>query len=453
MKNRNVLRAAMRAMLLLACLSPGLGALTLQEALDRVDDTAEVRSARLAVDSAESELHSLGFRGDPVLSLEPQIKATTREWEPFAEEVALAGGTTARLPLGMSAEEKEKTAAAADALAAARARLAQARAQAYVQVYSLYQAAWLVQAEQAVLEAEQSAARAYAEALSERFRSGEVSLLELTEAEEDLRRTDDAVLEGALRLRLSWLELAFAVQWPLSAETPALDPELGTGSTAELPRPPELVSWAVAHDPEIAALQAQIRRIGESMTRLGRPDVSPSLRAFVNVADHGASLSYAFADPLLSASYSIPLYTHGEIPQGSGSTPSWNVGAAVGISYTAGKADRMAVASLEVTREQLAAQLEQRRQGLELGIRSQYQQWLKARQSLEQARRTLLRAEENRRLLESKRGLGLVNAYDILAAEAQVKRAQWSVLASQREERIRLLGAAAGAGYLGQTLK
>jgi len=440
--------ALLHGFLLLPSLAPGLGAVSLEEALSRLDRTSGVRLALLAVQSAEKNLQSLRFAGDPTFSLGPQVKGTSREWEPFAEQVALSAEATANIPLGLSAAEKERVRAAADAVTAARIRAGLARAQAYLEVYRLYQAAWLAAEEPGVLAAEQSAARAYAEALNERFRAGEVSLVELAEAEEDLNRSEAAVLEGNLQQRLSWLELAFAVEWELTQETPPVLPGTQPVPTAALPRPPELVAWALARDPESSALQAELVRIEETLARLRKSDLSVSLRGFGSVAEHVLSLGYAFTDPLLSASYTIPLYILGDIPDSGGSVPTWNLGVSVELSYTANKADRLAVQSLEVSREQLGSQLALRRQGLELGIRGQYLEWLKAKQALEQARRSLQRAEDNLRLLESKRRLGLVNEYDLLAGEALRKRAQWSVLAAESEQRTRLLSAAVSAAYL-----
>jgi outer membrane protein TolC len=104
--------------------------------------------------------------------------------------------------------------------------------------------------------------------------------------------------------------------------------------------------------------------------------------------------------------------------------------------------------SLALARKLEMAKIEARRQSLELGIRSQYQQWLKAEQSLEQARRNLERVEQNRKILDSKRSLGLVNDYDILAAAALSGRARWNVLAAQIEEKIQRMRAAESAAYL-----
>jgi hypothetical protein len=205
----------MHGLFLLVSLAPGLGALSLEEALARLDRTSGVRTALLAVQSTEKNLQSLRFAGDPTFTLGPQVKATAREWEPFAEEVALSAAATANFPLGLSAAEKERVRAAAGL-------------------------------ELEVLAAERNAAPAYADALNERFRAGEISLL----------------------------ELAFTVEWELAEETPQLPPESLLAETAALPRPSALVSWALERDPESSALQAELARLEESLARPRKGDTA-----------------------------------------------------------------------------------------------------------------------------------------------------------------------------------
>lgn len=450
MGNKKALQRLIVGSALLLIVTPTVTSLSLKDVLARLEETYAVRSARLSVDRAEKELEKLRFSGDPTVSLDPQVKATTRVGESFAEEVALSGTASAKFPLGLSEIEKERARAAADALTEARDRLVQARVEAFLEAYGLYQAAWLVREEQGVLTAELDAAQAYTAALRERFQIGDVSLTDLSEAEEDLQRREEAVLEGGLRLRLSWLEMAYTFGFDLTPETPGLNPEPLFPETAELPKPPVLAAWAFEHDIELKALKIGIAQIDYTLARLGKTDLSVSLKGFGGISDHGASLTYTFQEPQLSASYSFPIYSFGEVPtSGSGSSEdTWNLGLSVGLSYTNGRADALEGESLALARELEMAKIEARQQSLELGIRSRYQQWLKAVQSLEQARRNLERVEQNRKILDSKRSLGLVNDYDILAAAALSARARWTVRAAEIEEKIQQMRAAESAAYL-----
>ena len=198
MGNKKALQRLIVGSALLLIATPAVTSLSLKDVLARLEETYAVRSARLSVDRAEKELEKLRFSGDPTVSLDPQVKATTRVGESFAEEVALSGTASAKFPLGLSEIEKERARAAADALTEARDRLVQARVEAFLEAYGLYQAAWLVREEQGVLTAELDAAQAYTAALRERFQIGDVSLTALSEAEEDLQRREEAVLEGGL---------------------------------------------------------------------------------------------------------------------------------------------------------------------------------------------------------------------------------------------------------------
>jgi len=440
---------------LLLIVAPAVSSLSLKDVLPRLEEPYTVRSARLSVERAEKELAKLRFSGDVTVSIDPQVKATTRVEQSFAEEVALSVTASAKFPLGLSEIEKERARAAADTLAAARDRLAQARVEAFLEAYGLYQAAWLAQQEQGVLAAELEAAQAYTAALRERFQIGEVSLTELSEAEEDLQRREEAVLEGGLKVRLSWLEIAYTFGFDLTPETPELDPEPLFPEAAGLPKPPVLAAWAFEHDPELKALKNGVAQIDDTLARLGKTDLSISLKGFGGFSDHSASLTYTFQEPQLSASYSFPIYGFGEVPtSGSGtSEDTWNLGLSVGLSYTTGRADALESDSLALGRELERAKIEARQQSLELGIRSLYQQWLKAAQTLEQARRNLERVEQNRKILDSKRSLGLVNDYDILSAAALSARARWTVRASEIEEKVQRMRAADSAAYLSEIVE
>lgn len=454
MRNRKVPRRLVMGSILLLMIAPGVASVSLQDVLARIGETYEVRSAQLAVDRAAKELEKVSFVGSPSVSLDPQVKAITRVGEEFVEEVAFSGTASARVPLGQSDAGKEKVRVAAGALTTAGVRFTQTEAETFVKAIRLYQAAWLAQEEQKVLQAELDAALAYTEALRERFRVGDVSLMDLSETEEDLQRREEAVLEGSLKQRLSWLEIAYTFGFDLTPETPVLEAATDYSGSSQLPNPPALAAWAFDHDPELEALNTGIAQIDDTLARLDKVDLSVSLKGFGGVSDHSASLSYTFQEPQLSASYTFPIYSFGEVPtSGSGtSEDTWNLGLSLGLSYTGARADSMEVASLALQRELEAAKVEARRQNLELSIRSQYQQWLKAVQSLEQARRNVERVEQNRGILDSKRSLGLVNDYDILEATALSERARWNVLAAEIGERIQRLDTALSASYLSEII-
>ena len=452
MGNNQALRVFILGFAFLIAIAQSAVSISFPDLLERIDETYEVRSARLAAARAEKELEKVRFAGNPSVSLDPQIKATTRVDESFAEEVALSATAAARFPLGLSEIEKERVRVAADALSFAREVLARARGEGFVKAYRLYQATWLAQEEQKVLAAELNAASAYTAALRQRFQIGDISLTELSEAEEDLQRAEEAVLEGSLKLRLSWLEIAYTFGFDLTPETPVLEAENGYSGLAELPNPPALAAWAFERDPELMALQTGIARIDDTLSRLEKADLSVSLKGFGGISDHSASLTYTFQEPQIAAAYSFPVYSIGVVPtSGSGtSEDTWNLGLSIGLAYTGGRADSLETASLAVQREMEAAKVEARKQTLQLSIRSQYQQWLKAAQSREQSRRNLERFEQNRKILDSKRSLGLVNDYDILEAAALSDRARWNVMAADIEERVQRMETALSAAYLAE---
>jgi len=455
MKTNQMLYRSLLSFLLLLVITPTVASLSLEEVLARREKASPVRLARLAVAQAENQLEKLRFSGDATLTLDPEVKTTTRIGETFAEEIGFSGTASAKFALGMTDLEKERVAIAYDSLNAARKRFVQAEVDAFLLAYELYQDAWLTQDEQSVLSAELEAAQSYTKAARERFRLGELSLTELSEAEENLQQAEEAVLAGELKLRLSWLQIAYAFDFDLSPETPQLMAALLFPDTASLPKPPELAAWAFEQDPDLKELEAGVKQIDSTLSRLAKTDLSVSLKGFGAMSEHSASLSYTFQDPQLAASYSFPIVSFGEVAAGgSGSTEdTWSVGLSVGLSYTTGRSDALEAGALELEREQLTARIDARKQELELIIRSRYQQWLKAVQSLEQARRNVEQVEQNRAILESKRSLGLANDYDIHAAVASAGRARFSLRAAEIEEKVQWMRTAQSASYLAEVVE
>ncbi len=425
-------------------------AFTLQDALARTDQTSVVRSAATAVAAAQSSLQRLEYRGDFSLSAGPQARATTEFVEPFPEQTEITGTFSAKVPVGLSESSQLQVKQARAALQNAQERLARAKGSAYESVYALYLAAWLNQEEQGVIDAELAAARAYSAALDEQFQAGKISLVDLKAAEDDLRKKEAAASKGKLGHRLSWLRLATALGLPYAAETPNLNPDPAIERSLELPRPPELVSWALERDVDLRALENDVNAVEDQVELLKRPDLSSAVQLSGGIADHSFSLSYSFDQPQLAASYTVPFYSNGTIP-GSNSgnlSNTWNVGFSVSLALAAGKGRTLETESLGVTQEQYSAKLDDLRGSLELDIRSRYQEWLTSVEEVGQAKTGVTRAETNKTIVESRQKLGLASDYEVLQVQASLLRARFAVLAAQSTARVRFLGAANAAGYL-----
>lgn len=260
------------------------------------------------------------------------------------------------------------------------------------------------------------------------------------------------MLEDMLERRLSWLEIAFEVGIAPRPETPTLEQGRISDTEGDLPKPPVLTIWANEHDPDLKKQRAVIVLFDETISRLEMLDLGVTLKTFGGINDHNGSLSYSFDKPELAFSYSFPLYTFGEIPVSTGSGGSeettWNIGIGVSLAFQHNRGNKLEIEALELGHSQQMQKTELIQQTLGLEIRTRYQQWLKAVQALQQARRNQETIKENQKVIEAKSTLGLVNDYELLEASAQVERARWNVAAAEIEVERARLAAAKAASYL-----
>lgn len=425
----------------------GLYGTTLSAVLSGVNETFEVKSAVLTVEKARKELAVLNHAGSSSLSVDPTVKSTSTEQGSFGEAIEISASTALKIPLGLSSLAKEKAVFAGNALANAECALKSAREKAIIKLYSQYQAAWLAQEQLDVLAAELDSARAFEDIMRKNFAAGRASLLELAAAEETLEEKQEAFFQGNLERRLTWLELSYTAG--LARDTGTL--EQSRPETADLARPPELSSWLYNNHPSILLQKTRIREIQESIDRLDKADLSLNLKTFLNTEEHSASLNYNFSSPEITAAYSFPLYSWGEIPTGSGSSvTTWNTGLTLGVTIDGSRADNLNIASLAVEYELEEEKLNALLQTLNLEIRTAFQQWLKAGDSLEQAQRNLERAKENQKIVETKKTIGQAAEYEILEAAALVKRSQWKLESAFIDVEKTRMAAADAASYLSE---
>jgi outer membrane protein TolC len=85
---------------------------------------------------------------------------------------------------------------------------------------------------------------------------------------------------------------------------------------------------------------------------------------------------------------------------------------------------------------------------VDLEIRSKYQQWLKAQDSLKQTERSLQRAKVNLEIVTTRQAIGSAQPYEGKTAEALLQRAEWNVLSATVEQEKARLAAADAAAYL-----
>lgn len=439
-------RLAVTLVAAIGVVAPSLArGLSVADVLARVDSSYEVRIARSAVDAAATTLASLAYPGSVAVSVDPGVRATTPLGGSFAQQIDLTGAVSLRVPLGLTEAAKDKVDAARLTLAVAEADLHAARSSVYSGLYSLYQEAWLARAELDVLDLEVQSAKLGAESAEGRYEAGEISLAELKRAEDDLWKAQDALLTGGLEQRLSWLSLLYA-SGQEKQPADALDPAIPEATS--LPDVTELVDWSQRRLASVIEQRARVEAAARSLRELRTLPFDLDARITGSFQSHTAAVSYATDTPQITATYSFPIYTLGSTGGASPSTLTWSLGLTAGVSFDVGRADRLAADALGAGLRRETQRLDSLLRTTELGIRSRYQQWIKAKEGVQQAQRTLDRAREAQRIVDTKIEMGQASPSDQLLAQAAVGRAQWTVSRARVSAEEARLAAAQAAGYL-----
>lgn len=425
-----------------------LTGLSFDDVTGEVDRTLAVKTAAAALEEAIRSARLLGYPGDVSATIQPSVTATTPYDGAFAETVSIGSSVSVTVPVGLSASRTDALEQARSVVVRAERELLAARNDAYLSLFTVYSNAWAAQQEIEALRLEHQSALAAVNAARRLFESGRISLSELSRAEETLRIREAAYTEGQLVERITWLELAYAVDLDptitLELEAPAVE-------TGELPKPPELTEWAKTHDP---AVLAEIERIGELESEIASAratDLSAVVRANFSADSHTASVSYNVDSPSISASYAFPIVTLGAEPTTTGgSSSSWNLGVSVNLSLAAGRESSLErdVAALELERERI--KLETLEDILALTVRSRYQQYLVSQEALEQAERTLERSEQSLELVLDRFDRGQLTEADVAEARSAVARAAFQFSQASTNVLRAQLATAAAASYLNE---
>ncbi len=400
-----------------------ISALTFEDISSAVNETYDVKAALLQTENAKKTVALSKIPGDLSFSISPSVKTTTADGADFADAVEYYGISSVKIPTGLSDEEKEKVSFLEDDLAIAGLNVSEAKRKAFITVHRLYQEAWLLQEEREVLLAELDAVQTRVDILSQQYRNGSISLTVLSEAEEDLADKEEELSQKLLNEKLTLYELAFTVNRDVKEETLEkfeLDME-------KLPSPPVLTTWATDNHPDLIAQKYKVKQIKTTYTRMAKPDLDISVSPFFSSDDYSVSAEYSFSDPMLSLAYSFPVYTQGTLPYSTKEDDTWSMGLSVELSFSSGKTDTKNMDLLKIEEKQEEARLQYLIDYTSLKIRSSYQEYLKALDSLKQAKRDLKRDMDNRKIVETRASLGQAFDYEIKESDALVKRAEWDV--------------------------
>lgn len=457
MKNRlsrSTLHIALAAVALIApaTTSVSVAALTFDEVVASLAATIPVQEGQAARDVADDRLSLTQFAGDPRLTLTPSTTISGAEGDWSSEETEFRASLAAEIPLGLSRFAETSVAAAEDALARARAASDYSVATAYADLLSAYHAAWLAQREVEVLETELAALEEAARVAYDRFNRGAATLREVQAAEEALVEAELAAREGALAQRLRSIELLSTAGMPRTPPSPLERPQV---TLAEIPRPPELTQWAIAHDPRLTGYRDTIIAVRRETDVLDGVVGMPTVRTGFSGNDQSVSAAFQTEERVLSLSYGFPVATFASLDSsGSGATSSdsWQLSFSVALPLqTTGSSSRRSRLAED---EQIQAGVEiiAIERDLTVAIRSAYQEYELSADRIEDARRSLDVADQLHATVTSRYADGGATEADLLAAEAQLDRARYRLDAAEIARQEAKLRTARAASYLNQLI-
>jgi len=428
--NINIKKTAVFILLSVVIAFESTFALTFNDLALTLDNTFEVQNAELQKINAQNTIDLYKNPEDISFSLNPGVNLLTETGGTFPGETNFTGTLSVKIPVGLSAEEKEKLDFARDALIYSSESLDSTKRKTFANFYSLYQEAWLLQEEKSVLHAELDAAESKAANLQSQYAEGTLALTALTIAQEELRIKQEEYSQELTKQKISWYELSFTTNTLIKDELLERF-ELPMG---KLPTPPELSVTAFENDPDLEAQKRKIEQIQKTVSRLKNQNFSMSVKPYLGIEDHSVSLEYSNDNPVLYAAYSFPVYTIGELPvQGNTSNSTWNTGITFSLAYKTANTDKWNSSILLTNLQQENARLDYMQNLLNLKIRSEYQQYLKSLDLLEQSKRDLDRSSENKKIIETKTALGQTSEYERKESDANILRSAWRVESARIE--------------------
>lgn len=420
--------------LLLGPGAPEPGALSLDEALERVEETIEVQRARVAYETALRDVEIAAMRSDPSLTLSPGVRADGYDDRSDVDRWAATFNVNATVPLGLSQDQRIRLERGRDAAEVARSNLQQTRADQTLRIVRLYHDAWLGGKEITVLEEEVAVQRELARIERLRFEQGEISWDALLRADAEYRGLQADLSDVTAAHRSAMIELALAVGLAPEQLHPLEDP---AGVAV-----PGLVTSSMVDgtvDARSSAVVIQERILGGALRDAARsPSVlsQATIRAGADLGDHSSTLSYSILAPSIGMSYSPAPFVFsesGEGENGSGGSSGgsrdydWTISLGVSLSFSGTRTEQVEQErlSLAVDREQailahLLAQDEARLDATRARV-------ARAERNLADAQATLERTEVALEIVETRSRTGQVRPVELDQARVARNRSEFDV--------------------------
>lgn len=427
--------------------APEPGALSLDEALERVEETIEVQRARVAYETALRDVEIAAMRSDPSLTLSPGVRADGYDDRSDVDRWAATFNVNATVPLGLSEDQRIRLERGRDAAEVARSNLQQTRADQTLRIVRLYHDAWLGGKEITVLEEEVAVQRELARIERLRFEQGEISWDALLRADAEYRGLQADLSDVTAAHRSAMIALALAVglapeqlhplEDPAGVAVPGLaasviidghDSANNTGNT----------EFGTNHA-RSSAVVIQERILGGALRDAARsPSVlsQATIRAGADLGDHSSTLSYSILAPSIGMSYSPAPFVFSESSEsenGSGGSSGgsrdydWTISLGVSLSFSGTRTEQVEQErlSLAVDREQailahLLAQDEARLDATRARV-------ARAERNLVDAQATLERTEVALEIVETRSRTGQVRPVELDQARVARNRSEFDV--------------------------
>lgn len=442
--------------ILVSITTQSLFGLSFEELVENLDSSPVVQKAELDLHAAGLKLETARYPGNSSLSLFPSATARSAENgafpEDFAEQVDFEARIAAEIPVGLPKSQELQKVSLQETFDLERNNLTYRTDAAFLELFLLFKEAWLSQEEIMVLEAEKKAAEEQLKTQSRLFDAGDVSFLDLQSAEDALEEAETALLEGQLKKRITWIELAHASELQPEEKRQLVPLQM---DISELPPLEELLASSAAHSPEISALQNSIAANRREIEAQGGLFSYPTIEISFSGWAQSASLAYDVERASLGLSYGFPLYSFGsdleETSGTSNSTETWELGLSVRLPLEIGRSDEIEKRMLENSIAAHKLELEELKSSLELQLRSLYQRYLLSNEELTQAQRSVDRAQERLDTILSLREELRATVTEELSAAAGLERARFRRMSAEAERQESILRTAKAA-YLLQNL-
>lgn len=404
--------------------SVGAQTMRFSDILARLYNTGEWKAAELLVQISEQEYLAALQKNDWNLNLSPQYRRTQNM------DTGTAGSTVSatmglNIYTGLTAVQEERKNSLFRDRVTAQIEAATARKELVLTMHGLYTEVWLRQEEEALLEAENRLYEDSYAAKLQLYEGGAATLDAVEQAEEDLRKIENARMENSLKLRIAW----FALKSSGIIDTDQMVPfEPYWLSLDAVPRPADIEQQALENSSSYSRLSGSLQTLRDTRTRLSVRDWDLTLKNGFSYEDHSALINYGLDSRMLELNYDLPAW----IDPAPSQAENWTL--TLGFTFRL-PGNNQTDATVRILEKESALIQEQRTQvqaQVSLLLRTVYQQWLMAQEGYATALRAAERAQRLKASVETRRSAGQALELDVRKAQIGSQRAEFSLLQAKR---------------------